>query len=242
MCSMFWQLNDVWAAPSWSSIDFDLRWKPLMYHVKRFFSDIAVFLDARRNNLKVNIINDKNYDINNVTLKIYTFAWKAGLKPIYSEKIPVPVLPKLSAIDVKYPHRINGVEEYLIVASIISGAGEKLSPLSYLYPDKLFNSPTINNTLKIEQITVVDENSYKIILKCKNAIPLVWVDLSEEVKRTNPDIVYEFSDNSFSMIRSRKTITLKIVKNPYNTRLTKTDLVACFLDTCGFSDTKKHKF
>lgn len=42
MCAMYWQLNDVWAAPTWSSIDFDLNWKPLHYAAKRFFSNVAL--------------------------------------------------------------------------------------------------------------------------------------------------------------------------------------------------------
>uniref|UniRef100_A0AAF5D2I6 beta-mannosidase n=1 Tax=Strongyloides stercoralis TaxID=6248 RepID=A0AAF5D2I6_STRER len=235
MCAMFWQLNDVWAAPSWSSIDFDLRWKPLMYHIKRFFNDIAIFLDLKYYNLIINIINDKNYDIHNATLKINTYAWEASLHPIYSEKIKIPIISKLSSIDIKYPQKSNFIEEYLVTSILISEEGKELSPISYLYPDKFFNLPYINDTLSIENITEVDKDNYEIIVKCQNIIPLVWIDLSEEVKKNNPDIIYEFNDNSFSMVTPTKTLKLKIVKNINNIKLLKHDLVICFLDTCGFS-------
>lgn len=42
MGAMYWQLNDIWAAPSWSTIDFDLRWKIGHYFAKRFFSPLII--------------------------------------------------------------------------------------------------------------------------------------------------------------------------------------------------------
>ncbi|ETN80984.1 hypothetical protein NECAME_08833 [Necator americanus] len=42
MCALYWQLNDVWAAPTWSSIDFDLNWKMVHYEAKRFFALVIV--------------------------------------------------------------------------------------------------------------------------------------------------------------------------------------------------------
>jgi beta-mannosidase len=42
MCALYWQLNDVWAAPTWSSVDFDLRWKMAHHFVRRSFSPIIV--------------------------------------------------------------------------------------------------------------------------------------------------------------------------------------------------------
>uniref|UniRef100_A0A1I8AXH5 beta-mannosidase n=1 Tax=Meloidogyne hapla TaxID=6305 RepID=A0A1I8AXH5_MELHA len=42
MCAMYWQLNDVWAAPTWSTIDFNLRWKIGHYFVKRSFAPLIL--------------------------------------------------------------------------------------------------------------------------------------------------------------------------------------------------------
>ena len=36
------KLNDVWAAPTWSSIDFNLRWKIAHHFIRRSFAPLIV--------------------------------------------------------------------------------------------------------------------------------------------------------------------------------------------------------
>ena len=42
MGTIFWQLNDCWPAPTWSSIDYYGNWKALQYRVKEDYEDITV--------------------------------------------------------------------------------------------------------------------------------------------------------------------------------------------------------
>lgn len=39
---LFRQLNDIWQAPTWSSLEYDGRWKMLQYHARDFFSPFLV--------------------------------------------------------------------------------------------------------------------------------------------------------------------------------------------------------
>lgn len=39
---MFWQLNDIWQAPTWASIEYGGRWKMLQYAARNFYADILV--------------------------------------------------------------------------------------------------------------------------------------------------------------------------------------------------------
>eukprot|EP01105_Mastigella_eilhardi_P010755 TRINITY_DN249_c0_g1_i5.p1 TRINITY_DN249_c0_g1~~TRINITY_DN249_c0_g1_i5.p1 ORF type:complete len:473 (-),score=72.21 TRINITY_DN249_c0_g1_i5:581-1999(-) len=38
----FWQLNDVWPGPSWSSLEYNGQWKMLQYYAKNFYADTLV--------------------------------------------------------------------------------------------------------------------------------------------------------------------------------------------------------
>jgi beta-mannosidase len=42
MGAVYWQLNDIWPAASWSSIDYCFRWKALHYYARRFFQPLAI--------------------------------------------------------------------------------------------------------------------------------------------------------------------------------------------------------
>lgn len=42
MGALYWQLNDIWPCPSWSSIDYFGRWKALHYASKRFYSPVMI--------------------------------------------------------------------------------------------------------------------------------------------------------------------------------------------------------
>lgn len=42
MGTLYWQLNDCWPAPTWSSIDHYGNWKALQYWIKKDYEDVAV--------------------------------------------------------------------------------------------------------------------------------------------------------------------------------------------------------
>ena len=42
MGCVYWQLNDCWPVASWSSIDYDGRWKALHYFARRFFAPVLL--------------------------------------------------------------------------------------------------------------------------------------------------------------------------------------------------------
>ncbi len=42
MGTLYWQVNDCWTAPSWSSIDYFGNWKPLHYQAQRDYAEMAV--------------------------------------------------------------------------------------------------------------------------------------------------------------------------------------------------------
>lgn len=43
---LYWQLNDIWQGPSWASMEYGGRWKPLQYAIKRAYSPVVVTMSV----------------------------------------------------------------------------------------------------------------------------------------------------------------------------------------------------
>jgi beta-mannosidase len=58
MGSLYWQLNDVWPAASWSSMDNFGRWKALHYAAKSAYDNILISPVMTKDSFLVHIVND----------------------------------------------------------------------------------------------------------------------------------------------------------------------------------------
>ncbi|KAL6782296.1 hypothetical protein ACKKBG_A06260 [Auxenochlorella protothecoides x Auxenochlorella symbiontica] len=63
MGMLYWQLNDIWQGPSWSSINHGGQWKLLHHAARRFFA--PVYLSAWRDGdtLRASLVNDLPLDV-----------------------------------------------------------------------------------------------------------------------------------------------------------------------------------
>jgi len=59
MGSLYWQLNDVWPGPSWSSLDYFGRWKALQYHAKRFYAPVDIVPIRRDGRTSLYLVSDR---------------------------------------------------------------------------------------------------------------------------------------------------------------------------------------
>ncbi len=55
---IYWQLNDCWPAISWSSIDYNHRWKALHYAAKRFYAPVLISALDDGDRVELHITND----------------------------------------------------------------------------------------------------------------------------------------------------------------------------------------
>lgn len=64
---LYWQLNDIWAGPSWSSVNYDGSWKLLHYFALQFYNPVAAFLFLRPLDgilaLHIKVVNDRPVDV-----------------------------------------------------------------------------------------------------------------------------------------------------------------------------------
>lgn len=61
MGALYWQLNDMWPAPSWASLDWKINWKALHYMAKRFYAPLLVSAvpNAENNTVDIHVTNDR---------------------------------------------------------------------------------------------------------------------------------------------------------------------------------------
>ena len=72
--SIFWQLNDIWPGPSWSSLEYSGKWKLLMYAAKQFYEDIYLSFFSKDNKFHGVVCNDTNQDLHvELTVKYLKF-------------------------------------------------------------------------------------------------------------------------------------------------------------------------
>ena len=71
---IYWQLNDIWTAPSWSSLEYSGKWKLFMYAVKKFYDDIYFSFFIKDNKINAFVCNDLNQNLNvELTINYYRF-------------------------------------------------------------------------------------------------------------------------------------------------------------------------
>ena len=72
--SIYWQLNDIWPGPSWSSLEYSGKWKLLMYASKKFYEDIYLAFFPKDNKIYAFLCNDTNQDLHyQLTVKFLKF-------------------------------------------------------------------------------------------------------------------------------------------------------------------------
>ncbi|MEL7118399.1 MAG: glycoside hydrolase family 2 protein, partial [Bacteroidota bacterium] len=58
MGTLYWQLDDCWPGPSWSSVDYFGRWKALHYALKELYADVLIVPNQIYNDLMIDLVSD----------------------------------------------------------------------------------------------------------------------------------------------------------------------------------------
>jgi beta-mannosidase len=122
--ALYWQLNDVWPAISWSSIDSELRPKALHFYAKRFFAPVLATFQDEEDGIHVIILNDTLKSLKAVIeLQALTFEGRMTKRV----RIPIQVAAngKLEAVNLRRGDwlRADGRHE-LISMRLLSGRKE----------------------------------------------------------------------------------------------------------------------
>ena len=89
MGSLFWQINDCWQAPSWSSTDYFGRWKALHYYARKAYKPLLISPEVKNDSLFIYMVSDSLNDQHGVLrFALYNFDGNLLLKREKEANIP----------------------------------------------------------------------------------------------------------------------------------------------------------
>ncbi|KAM3723485.1 putative beta-mannosidase [Dirofilaria immitis] len=234
MCALYWQLNDVWAAPTWSTIDYELSWKPAHYFARRFF---APAIDEE---LHLFIISDLIKPMYNVTVILETFRFDCFF-PVQSFKKQISFVPPQSSIEINVERAISHKirekrnDRYVLRGRMLSNDSTQIGYDIVHLPDKLFKVNEVDfGKAWIQKLRKENNMLYELKLEADKIAPFVYLELA-------PDLIGWFSDNAFTMTEPKKSVVLSLFKDP-GRQLNKNDITICSLRNCGKIDKIWHFF
>ncbi|XP_077520794.1 beta-mannosidase-like isoform X2 [Amblyomma americanum] len=207
---LYWQLNDIWQAPSWSSIEYGGRWKMLHYYAKKFFSRVIVSPYMENGYmLRVFLVSDQLTAAKQARLSIVQYRW-SSFTAVRKRIINVTV-PQAASLEV-YRTRMdllwkqptcNKSACFLWFTLIDPTGGFPVAPDTFLLPanfgDICLPKPSIRVVLVAGPYLSPSQHGVKaftVEIKAANIALFVWLSAHS--------ISGHFSDNGF-LLKDRTT-------------------------------------
>ncbi|XP_063918754.1 beta-mannosidase-like [Zophobas morio] len=235
MGALFWQLNDVWVAPSWSSIDYTGKWKMLHYFVPGFFSQELVTGHANSDNqLEVYHILNKEYGVGEKWINLTIYAWDS-FTPVNGTQFVgefEPVTSTLIAtLDIDQYLSDSGcgsVEEarFNCFIHFVAGLGTiTLTPSNYFFPSKFKEANLVTSNLEILAVDNFDAEGLRFLIALRADAPclFVWLDAGDTkghflengfIQHSLVTTVIFVADEPTTVESLQATLTVTHVKDP----------------------------
>ncbi|XP_015433286.1 PREDICTED: beta-mannosidase [Dufourea novaeangliae] len=219
MGALYWQLNDVWQAPSWSSIDFNGQWKMLHYYAVDFFAPVIVTYYIQGTDLSIYVVSDKLDTITNTTLEVNLYTLNI-MKPIqsrtiYNININANAASKIHDDVLKHSWILNSTSltecqsgvttktNCITTLTLKDKTGFQIAPTNYIYPSSLLKTitlPIADISVKVNDVPGMRSNYLDI--ECE----LTTNNIALFVRLEAGNICGRFSENGFHMFQRRKRV------------------------------------
>jgi len=202
--ALYWQLNDCWGVSSWSSIDYQGKYKPLQYRVKDTLAPLSISIGVRKNRADLYLISDLTQEQN--------VAIEYGIMDFYGNNLAKANLPSID-IDVLSIHKINSVNTSFLDRK------QKRNCVFYarLYQDSQLIMQKTATFVKDKQLSLpIPDISYS--LKRKGEIVELEIQADSFARLVEIDIEgcsTPLTDNYFDLLPMEK----KIISFVYDTAL-----------------------
>ena len=197
MGTLYWQINDNWPAPSWSSIDYFGRWKALHYMAQKFYAPHAVSMTLEDHRCHVYFSNE-SFETTEYSLTLSIRDLSGNVLETYETKGNSPAFSAIETAVVDICSWEDQKDDVFLEAVIHTKDQKVLKDVETLVPYKYLNlkNPVIS--------TEAEETNDAFILHISSDCfaPFVALDFDDA------DVI--FSDNFFHL--TDKTVQDIIVK------------------------------
>lgn len=197
MGTLYWQINDDWPAPSWSSIDYFGRWKALHYMAQKFYAPHAVSMTLEDHRCHVYFSNE-SFETTEYSLTLSIRDLSGNVLETYETKGNSPAFSAIETAVVDICSWEGQKDDVFLEAVIHTKDQKVLKDVETLVPYKYLNlkNPVIS--------TEAEETNDAFILHISSDCfaPFVALDFDDA------DVI--FSDNFFHL--TDKTVQDIIVK------------------------------
>lgn len=203
MGALYWQLNDVWPAISWSSIDYFGNYKAMHYRIRDAFAPISLAIrKGGDGQLLVYVLNDSMNPLNSVYMElIYTDLYGNRLD---KKRIPLNRIEKNSVSSVipisllEWQHKI-AKEKALIQVRVCEDKSNKVlaEELYFSVKDKDLHLPSAHIETKVLK---VEGKTITLQIQSDAFVKDLFIETMENA--------CEYSDNYFDLLPGQKKLVL----------------------------------
>ncbi|XP_051772539.1 beta-mannosidase isoform X3 [Ctenopharyngodon idella] len=207
MGTLYWQLNDIWQGPSWSSVEFGGKWKMLHYWAADFYAPVLSAGVEDEGDLLMYAVSDRHSERHKVKAKVKLYSW-SSFDAVCSLESNVTTV-KEGGSTLVFQHPISALLEQcgnctrrscIVTFHLSTPEGQMISPLNHIF----LSSPRHAEGLQKPDITFTVKDagivqSFVVTLHCSFPAVYVWLDVD--------DIPGHFNVNGFLMLSNKSTVT-----------------------------------
>uniref|UniRef100_A0A8B9M4L0 Beta-mannosidase n=1 Tax=Accipiter nisus TaxID=211598 RepID=A0A8B9M4L0_9AVES len=202
MGALYWQLNDIWQAPSWASLEYGGKWKLLHYFAQNFFAPLLPVAYEDKGVLYIYGVSDLHAD-RKLTLRVIVHAW-SSLEPVctlakdgVTVKAQSAVLIYMESINNLLERCRNCTRKSCVITFCLVGEGGLQSPTNHHFLSSLKDAVGLEKTHLSASVSQRDD-VYVFVLQTTAIAPFVSLDVGH--------IKGRFSDNGFLMTEKKKVV------------------------------------
>jgi len=204
---LYWQMNDVWPGASWSSTEWDGRWRVVHYAVQRAYASVLLssFVSKEDGLVHVHVTSDVNMQFQGLSVRVGLHHWAAlDDAPVHSwsfENLSLGALSssEVGVVDPSSAVTVSSGNYFLRLELVLNGSLVGEPVFQWLTNFREANLP--RSTLSIDAVQVLSANTAQVTLSTNTTAPFTLLESSANMPG-------RFSANAFTLLPGERRVVI----------------------------------